>query len=112
MAKRVIEVLTSDLSGDELGGDGQTVEFSYQGVDYSIDLTKSEASEFDKSISKYTGSARRVGGRKKRIPNPSSRTPNKAHSNTIREWARKNGYTVSDRGRISQKVQDAFDAAH
>ena len=40
MAKRVIEVLTSDLSGADLGDDGQTIEFSYQGVDDSIDLTR------------------------------------------------------------------------
>ena len=30
----------------------------------------------------------------------------------IREWARKNGYKVSDRGRISSEVQAAYDKAH
>ncbi len=31
---------------------------------------------------------------------------------TVRDWARSNGYTVSDRGRIPTAVQDAFDSAH
>ena len=30
----------------------------------------------------------------------------------IRAWARQNGYQVSDRGRISKTVVDAFQAAH
>jgi hypothetical protein len=30
----------------------------------------------------------------------------------IRSWARRNGHQVSDRGRISQSVVDAFQAAH
>lgn len=28
------------------------------------------------------------------------------------EWARDNGYTVSNRGRIPKSVQEAFEAAH
>lgn len=112
MAKRVIEVLTSDLSGDDLGDDGQTIEFSYQGVDYSIDLTKAEANDFDKAVTTYTRHARRVGGRKKRTPAPTSTPTAKEKTHAVREWARHNGYTVSDRGRISQEVQEAYDAAH
>jgi hypothetical protein len=30
----------------------------------------------------------------------------------VREWARKNGHKVSDRGRISAEVQAAYDKAH
>jgi len=30
----------------------------------------------------------------------------------IRDWARANGYEVNERGRISQVIRDAFDAAH
>lgn len=31
---------------------------------------------------------------------------------SIRDWARKNGYSVSDRGRIPSDVLEAYDAAH
>ena len=30
----------------------------------------------------------------------------------IRAWARQNGHQISDRGRISKTVVDAFQAAH
>ena len=30
----------------------------------------------------------------------------------MREWAKSNGHQVSDRGRISVTVQEAYDAAH
>jgi len=30
----------------------------------------------------------------------------------IRDWARRNGHQVSDRGRIAASVVDAFEAAH
>jgi hypothetical protein len=30
----------------------------------------------------------------------------------VREWAREHGYKVSDRGRISAEVQQAYAAAH
>jgi hypothetical protein len=30
----------------------------------------------------------------------------------VRDWAKSNGHQVSDRGRISAAVQQAYDAAH
>lgn len=30
----------------------------------------------------------------------------------VREWARENGHTVADQGRIAKSIQDEFDAAH
>ena len=30
----------------------------------------------------------------------------------VRAWAKDNGFEVSERGRISQKVTDAYSAAH
>ena len=31
---------------------------------------------------------------------------------TVRDWARENGFTVADRGRIPAAAQQAYDAAH
>jgi len=42
--------------------------------------------------------------------NPS--TPNRNDTATIRAWARRNGHPVSARGRISDAVRDAYNAAH
>ena len=49
MAEKVLTIIVSDLSGDETN-DGETVEFTYRGVSYAIDLTKEEAAAFDEAI--------------------------------------------------------------
>jgi hypothetical protein len=50
MAQRVITQLVSDLSGGEIAdGRGETIELSYRGANYSIDLTDKEAAGFDKA---------------------------------------------------------------
>ena len=61
-------------------------------------------------------SARRSGGRKRgagRPPGTAVKTPRPAaadreQNQAIREWARKQGMKVSDRGRIPAEVLDAY----
>lgn len=53
---------------------------------------------------------RRAGGRraaKRGGPRPRI---DKDQSRAMRRWARDNGYTVSDRGQISQEIQEAYSA--
>ena len=62
--------------------------------------------------------ARRGAGRPEERPRPrrlarGSRTaPDREQTAAIREWARSNGYEVSERGRLSATVLSAFEAAH
>ena len=111
MAKKVQTILVSDLSGDEVTDSGESITFSYRGVDYSIDLTKQEAQGFDKAIAMYLEHATKVGGRRP-SRRSSTKVSAKADLQSVREWARANGHKVSDRGRIPQKVQDAYNSAH
>jgi hypothetical protein len=39
-------------------------------------------------------------------------TPDREQTTAIRNWARSQGLTVSDRGRLSQSIIDQFEAAH
>lgn len=109
MAQRVQVLTVSDLSGTDLGTDGVTVSFGYQGVSYEIDLSESEVQDFDKAMAKYIEAGRRVGGRRS-----GGKAPGRSRNDLgkVREWARANGHTVSDRGRIPRNVTDAYDAAH
>ncbi|MGI9017273.1 MAG: histone-like nucleoid-structuring protein Lsr2 [Euzebya sp.] len=111
MAQRVQTLIVSDLSGEELGGGGETHTFTYRGVDYEIDVSPDESAEFDEVMAKYIQHGRRVGGRSQ---TRAGKTPGKGKEelDAIRSWARENGHQVSDRGRISKKVQDAYTAAH
>jgi len=55
-----------------------------------------------------TGQLRSTGGRKATAVKSASR----ADLAKVREWARANGHVVSDRGRISATVQEAYDRAN
>lgn len=114
MAKRTIEVLTSDLSGDEMKpGEGRTIEFSVDGKDYSIDLTDKEAAGFDKAIAMYVEHATKLGGRRS-VGGSSRRSGGSGRSKEeladARAWLKQNGHQVSDRGRIKQELLDIYDA--
>lgn len=111
MAQRVQVLLVDDIDG---GDASETVSFALDGVTYEIDLSESNAAKFRDDLSSWVGHARRSGGRRatgtRRAAPGSSRT--RADLGAIREWARANGHQVSDRGRISAEVQDAYDKAN
>src|SRR4051812_31299109 len=110
MAKQVITVLTDDIDG---GDADRTIEFGLDGVNYTIDLSEKNAGKLRKALDPYLAAASRTGrstagrtgGRSTAAaPTRSNRDQNQA----IREWATKNGYEVSERGRIPSSVVDAF----
>ena len=113
MAKRVIEQLVSDLSGKDIkDGEGETVKFSIGSTSYEMDLTEAEAGQFYDAVKKYTDVATKTSGRGGRSGGGSKAKSDSGQTQAIRAWARENGLEVSDRGRISRDVQDAYNAAH
>jgi hypothetical protein len=111
MAKQVITLLTDDLDGGEAD---RTVEFGLDGVNYTIDLSEKNAGKLRKALDPYLTVATRVGrsggdsraARRSAVSagGRSSRDQNQA----IREWANKNGYEVSERGRIPSSIVEAY----
>lgn len=115
MAERIVRQLIDDLDGSEIAeGGGERVEFSLRGVDYQIDLSAANAAKFDKALKPFVDGAMKLrGSRGGRGKTTTSRGPaSKEHLTAIREWARKNGHEVSDRGRIKAEIVEAFEAAH
>jgi hypothetical protein len=113
MAQKVTTHLVDDLTGDIIETGGKTVQFSFDGVHYEIDLTDDNADALREAFSDYIAAGRKVSGRSGRISSGSA--PKRGNSEElakIREWANANGHEVSSRGRISQAVRDAYDAAH
>ena len=111
MVQRVQTLFVSDLSGDDLGHDVETVTFSYEGAEYEIDLSPQEYAVLDQTLANYAAHGRRIGGRRK---SRRAKTPNRDASelSDIRRWARENNHPVSDRGRISTALREAYRAAH
>ena len=106
MAQRVQIKLIDDLDGSDAA---ETVTFGLDGVSYEIDLSQSNAAQLRDDLAKWVGTARRVKGRVSRTTRAFGA---KDDLNKIREWGRANGYQVSERGRVSRDVQEAYAAAN
>ncbi|ORL96442.1 Lsr2 family protein [Prescottella equi] len=111
MAQKVIVELIDDLDGEPIDAGGETISFAVNGVEYTIDLNDKNAIEFHRKMDYYIRHASKVGGRQK--PRAAA-TPSTDGASTqeIREWASRNGFAVSTRGRISREIAEAFAAAH
>lgn len=112
MAQKVNIVLVDDIDGSEAS---ETVSFGLDGTSYEIDLNDGNAAALREALSGYIGHARKVsGGGRRASRRTSTASSGGSGSNTkaVREWARENGYDVSERGRISADIQQAYDAAH
>lgn len=112
MAQKVQVLLVDDIDG---GTADETVTFSLDGVSYEIDLTAGHARELRDGLAHWVGNARKVSGRSAgRLARGGSprRSSGTSDATAIREWARANGHSVSERGRISAGVKAAYEAAH
>lgn len=113
MARKVIYQIVDDLDGTVLAnGEGETLKFGLDGVDYEIDLGPENAAALREKLQSYVAVARRTGGRQvrgTRTQLPS--TGPKRDLAAVRKWARANGYEVADRGRVPTEIVEAFDAS-
>jgi hypothetical protein len=116
MARKVQVILSDDLD-ENLPAD-ETVSFSLDGTNYEIDLSEKNAEQMREAFSRYVQAARKVGrGGGRASGGGRSRATgggrmDREQAGAIRDWARKNGHAVSDRGRIPASVVEAYEAAH
>lgn len=105
MAQRVHVVLEDDIDGSTAD---ETISFEFDGVAYEIDLNSANADKFKEAIAPWIGHARkRSKSARSRVARKDSVSPNE-----VREWARAQGMQVSDRGRVSATIREAYDNAH
>lgn len=122
MAQKVVVSLVDDLDSSEAD---ETVEFGLDGATYEIDLSEANAATLRDRLADYVAHARRSGGRRRSAPAAASSSGSRRSSGgggraavdreqnqAIREWARKQGMTVSERGRIPSEVSEAYHKAH
>lgn len=107
MAREIRVILTDDIDGS---ADARTVEFSLDKSDYSIDLSPANVAKLEEALAPFIANAERASRRRPRkAAAPRGRQGGSA---PIREWARANGFTVSDRGRVPAEVIAAYEAAN
>jgi hypothetical protein len=106
MASRTIVELTDDVDGSKAV---ETVTFALDGKSYEIDLSAKNAKALRADLKSYVTAGRRAG---RAAPRRVSSAPmDREQSQAIRDWARASGYAVSDRGRISSEIMDAYNSA-
>ena len=114
-AARKVQVILSDDLDENLSAD-ETVSFSLDGTSYEIDLAEKNAKEMRDALSRYVSAARKVGRGNRASGGGRSRATggrmDREQAGAIRDWARKNGHAVSDRGRIPASVVEAYESAH
>jgi hypothetical protein len=112
MATVTLVSMVDDIDGSE---GAETVSFALEGVAYEIDLGDANAQKLRDALATYIAHGRRVGGRRTRGGRGRGRSSASADRDQvaiIRDWARRNGHEVSDRGRLSSSVIEAYEAAH
>ncbi|WP_232661570.1 histone-like nucleoid-structuring protein Lsr2 [Pseudonocardia sp. TRM90224] len=102
--------LIDDLDGDAAD---ETVEFGIDGRSYEIDLSETNAKKLRDALADFVASARKAGGSTRRRGGGAAgavRRPaiDREQNQAIRDWARKRGMKVSDRGRIPAEVLEAY----
>ena len=107
MAQKVNIVLVDDI--DQTDAD-ETLTFGLDGKNYEIDLNTKNANALREALAPYIGHARRAGGGARR--SSSRGGSSRSSAGDIREWGKANGFEVSERGRISSEVREAYASAH
>ncbi|HEV2087854.1 MAG TPA: Lsr2 family protein [Cryptosporangiaceae bacterium] len=113
MAKRTQTFLVDDIDGGEAD---ETVTFSFDGVAYEIDLSKKNAAALRDAVAPYVGAARkggRGGGARPaaRRGGGGTASADREQNQAIREWAKRKGFKVSDRGRIPAEIVEKYHAS-
>jgi nucleoid-associated protein Lsr2 len=109
MAQKVNIVLVDDLDGSQAA---ETVTFALDGTTYEIDLSEQHAKGLREALSPFVGHARKVAGGRRGRKGTTTTTNLGPSPRLVRDWARSNGYEVSDRGRVPADVIAAYEAAH
>lgn len=106
MAQKVTIALEDDLDG---GPAEETVRFGVGGAEYEIDLSKKNARTFRKQLSPFIEHARKAGrAQPRRVARTSS---SRQRSGDIRAWAKVQGISVSERGRIPASLVQQYETA-
>lgn len=107
MASKVQVLLVDDLDGTELGTDGETISFAFNGRAYEIDLSHDNARQLQDTMGRYIEHARRPANgspaqRRAMAREGSSGASRNPEAKEARAWLIEHGFLAeSHRGRIS-----------
>ncbi|MFI1259292.1 Lsr2 family protein [Streptomyces netropsis] len=109
MAQKTVTIYTDDLTGEE-SSEAATHVFSLDGVGYEIDLGPDSYDMLLEALAPFTKAGRKSGKTRKAVSR-SGHGGSTEDTAAIRAWAKANGYTVNDRGRVPTDIRAAYKAA-
>jgi hypothetical protein len=118
MAQRVQVLLVCDVHEDDTPG-SQTVHFALEGANYEIDLCDEHVKDLHEALATYVAAGRRTsgGGTRGRAAGRSAATGRRGgndrqRTQDIRQWARSNGLSVNERGRIPAEIVAQYESSN
>ena len=114
MARREITQYFDDLDNAPLSdSEVNIIRFSIDGAHYVLDLSEENAAAFRAALDPWIAAAQVAPSTQKAPARQSnaSTAAKRERSRAIREWARANGHDVSDRGKISATILEAYESA-
>lgn len=106
MARHVETTLIDDLDGSNAE---RTVTLGLDGKDYEIDLSSANLARLTDTLGEFLGAARRAGrAASGKAASGGQSAGDREENARIREWARGNGFTIGDRGRIPTSLVESY----
>lgn len=109
MARKVEVTLIDDLDGGEAD---ETVVFGLDGTRYEIDLSSANAKKLRDTLAKFVDAARRDKGGRQPARAAARKAAAGPNTSDVREWAKAQGYEVSERGRVANDLIVKFQEAN
>jgi hypothetical protein len=104
--------LVDDLDGQLAD---ETVQFAVDGRQYSIDLAADNANRLRETLTPFVSAARRSTRPRPRSRAAATSAPpsrsDREQTQAIRDWARRHGHKIAERGRIPADVMRAYNAS-
>lgn len=106
MARETIQVYFDDLTGEPVEADEvRSIKFAWEGKPLRLDLNEENADKLEEVMKPYLDAATLVTSSEiKKSPKP-----RRTDLDAVRSWAREQGMKVSDRGRVPNRILDAYD---
>ncbi|MCU1580017.1 MAG: lysylphosphatidylglycerol synthetase [Rhodoglobus sp.] len=111
--QKVTVQLVDDLDGTTIDdGHGRTILFALDGKSYELDLSTNNIQRLEAALEPFIAVARPSARGRSRSVKFEAPASNPAELQAMRDWANSNGFQVSNRGRVSAVVREAYAAAH
>lgn len=109
-------VITDDIDGS---ANAETIQFGFNGTEYTIDLARKNKAALEKALKPYIGVATKVSTRRSSTGSSSRRGRRSGTTRdgssvdlaAVRAWAAEHSIEVSSRGRVAADVLNAYTAA-